>query len=31
MSEQSKHLQFEDVSQLVQVLRYRGVFYIQEQ
>ncbi len=31
MSEQSKRLQPEDVSQSVQVLRYRGVFYIREQ
>ncbi|PSB28594.1 hypothetical protein [Chlorogloea sp. CCALA 695] len=30
MSEQSKHLQSKDVSQSVQVLRYRGVFYIRE-
>ena len=31
MSEQSKHLQVKDVCQSVQVLRYRGVFYIREQ
>ncbi len=31
MSEQSKHLQSEDVSQSVQVLCYRGVFYVREQ
>ena len=30
MSEQSKHLQQEDISQSVQVLRYRGVFYIRQ-
>ena len=31
MSERSKRLQPEDISQSVQVLRYRGVFYIREQ
>ncbi len=31
MSEQLKHLQYADVSQSVQVLRYRGVSYIREQ
>jgi hypothetical protein len=31
MSKQSKHFQPKDVSQSVQVLRYRGVFYIPEQ
>jgi hypothetical protein len=30
MSEQSKHLHPKDVSQSVQVLRYRGVFYVRE-